>query len=56
VPTELSHASFERAAGARSAEEEQHASTLSADRGGFIERALALEVPGDVQNGFDFLF
>ncbi len=57
VPTELSHASFERAAGARAAEEEQHCQHFIAQIGvGFIERALALEVPGDVQNGFDFLF
>ena len=57
VPAELSHASFERTAGAGAAEEEQHCQHFIAQvRVGFVQSALALEVPGNIQNSFDFFF
>jgi len=57
MPTELRHASFEGTAGARAAEEEQHCQHFITQIGmGFVEGAFAFEVPGNIQNGFDFFF
>jgi hypothetical protein len=57
VAAELGDAGFKRAACARGAEEEQHGQNLVAQVGvRFIQRALALQVEGHVQYGFDFFF
>jgi len=55
MSAELRHASFKRAARAGAAEEEQHCQNFIAQVGmGFAEGALALEVPSDVEDSFDF--
>ena len=57
MSAKLGHAGFERAAGAGGREEEQHRQHFVAQVGmRFAQGALALQIPGYIQNGFDFLF
>ncbi len=57
VPAELGHPGLERTAGARAAEEEQHRQDFVAQVGvRLVKSALALQVEGHVQDGFDFFF
>src|SRR5512136_1355970 len=55
MPTELGHARLERTTCARAAEEEQHRQHFVTQIGvRLTESALALQVEGHIQYGFDF--
>jgi len=57
VAAELGHAGFKRPARAGACEKEQHRQGLVAQqRVRLAERALALEIPGDLKHGLDFFF
>src|SRR5687767_7516964 len=57
MTSQLRHACFERSAGARGGEEEQHRQHLVAQECvGFVQGTFALQIPGYIQHSFDFLF
>jgi hypothetical protein len=55
VAAQLRHAGLKRAAGACAGKKKQHRQRLVAQVGmRLAQRPLAFQVPGHVQNGFDF--